>query len=142
MRSYPRNSPQAAARILALVMLADGHPCHSEMALLDRLEAHAQLGLSRPELHAVVHAFCEDLMVFSTGICWSDLGLVRPDALGQILGEVTDPELQRTVMGLCIGLVQADRHLAQKESVLLTAAMLHWGLPGQALPEALHGAPA
>ena len=32
MRSYPRNSPQAATRILALAMLADGHQCASELA--------------------------------------------------------------------------------------------------------------
>ena len=30
MRSYPRNSPEAAARIVALVLISDGHVCSSE----------------------------------------------------------------------------------------------------------------
>jgi hypothetical protein len=131
MRSYPRNSPQAATRILALAMLADGHQCNSELALLERLQVHDQLGLSRAELHAVVHTFCEDLMVFSSGMCWADLSKVRPDPLRQLLGEVDDPALQGQVLELCISLVAADRHLAEGESVVLAAALLQWRLPLQ-----------
>lgn len=136
MRSYPRNSPQAATRILALAMLADGHQCPSELALLERLEVHAQLGLSRAELHAVVHTFCEDLLAVSAGMCWADLAQVRPDPLRQVLGEVDDPALQGLVMELCISLVEADRHLADSESVVLAAAIVQWGLPRQAPPAA------
>lgn len=132
MRSYPRNSPQAATRILALAMLADGHQCPSELALLERLQVHAQLGLGRAELHAVVHTFCEDLMAVSAGMCWADLAQVRPDPLRQVLSEVDDPALQALVLALCISLVEADRHLADSESVVLAAALLQWGLPRQA----------
>jgi len=132
MRSYPRNSPQAATRILALAMLADGHQCASELALLERLEVHAQLGLSRAELHAVVHTFCEDLMAVSVGMCWADLSQVRPDPLRQVLAEVDDPALQCRVMELCISLVEADCYLTDTESVVLAAALLQWGLPRQA----------
>lgn len=130
MRSYPRNSPQAAARILALAMLADGHPCESELALLESLQVHEQLGLSRAELHAVVHTFCEDLLACSVGMCWADLSTLRPAPLRQVLGEVDDPALQNQLMALCISLVAADRHLAEGESVVL-AALLHWRLPLQ-----------
>ena len=138
MRSYPRNSPQAATRILALAMLADGHQCQSELALLERLEVHAQLGLSRAELHAVVHTFCEDLMAFSAGMCWADLSKVRPAPLRQVLGEVDDPALQGQLLALCISLVAADRHLAEGESVVLAAALLQWGVPRQAPPAVLY----
>ena len=62
MRSYPRNSPQAAARILALAMLSDGHLTMRELDVLDRLNAPAQLGLGRADLHAVLHGFCDDLL--------------------------------------------------------------------------------
>ena len=136
MRSYPRNSPQAATRILALAMLADGHQCHSELALLESLQVHKQLGLSRAELHAVVHTFCEDLMAASSGMCWADLSRVKPDPLRQVLGEVDDPALQNLLLDLCISLVTADRHLAEGESVVLAAALLQWRLPLQAPPVA------
>ena len=44
MRTYPNNSPQAAARIVALAMLADGHLCKTELDLLERMDAIARLG--------------------------------------------------------------------------------------------------
>ena len=37
MRKYPQNSPQAAARILALTIIADGDLDKAEFALLDEL---------------------------------------------------------------------------------------------------------
>ena len=71
MRSYPRNSPQAAARILALAMLSDGHLTMRELDVLDRLNAPAQLGLGRADLHAVLHGFCDDLLA-SAEHGWAD----------------------------------------------------------------------
>ena len=62
MRTYRINSPQAAARIVGLAMLADGHMCKAELDVLDRLGVHHQLGLHAEELHVVVHALCEDLL--------------------------------------------------------------------------------
>ena len=44
-------------------------------------------------------------------MCWTDLSLVKPDPLRQVLGEVDDPELQGRLMSLCIALVEADLHL-------------------------------
>ena len=38
MRSYPKNSPQAAARIVALVLIADGHVSQSEIDALNHLQ--------------------------------------------------------------------------------------------------------
>lgn len=55
MRPYANNSPQAAARIVALAMLADGDICMAEVGVLDRLGAHEQLGLETEPFHIVVH---------------------------------------------------------------------------------------
>ena len=40
MRSYPVNSPQAAARIVALTVVADGDIGDAEIEWLDRLAVH------------------------------------------------------------------------------------------------------
>src|SRR3990167_11018512 len=53
MRSYPVNSPQAAARVVALTVVADGDIGDTEIEWLDRLAVHEQLGLARHELHAL-----------------------------------------------------------------------------------------
>lgn len=129
MRSYPRNSPQAATRILALAMLADAHQCASETALLERLAVHEQLGLSRHELQAVIHTFCEELLAGSQGLCWADISLLDPALLSQLFDEIDDGELQRKLMNLCIALVDADSQLTEGESRVLLAAMRHWGVP-------------
>lgn len=128
MRSYPRNSPQAATRILALAMLSDGYQCHTELAVLERLDVHEQLDLTRQELHAVVHDFCEDLQTFSVGMSWADVCLMKPGPLMQVLDEVSDPVLRRKVLSLCIALVEADQHLSDNESMVLAAAAVRWKL--------------
>lgn len=55
MRPYANNSPQAAARFVALAMVADGDLCMAEVGVLDRLGAHEQLGPEAEQIHVVVH---------------------------------------------------------------------------------------
>lgn len=128
MRTYPRNSPEAAARILALAMLSDGHQCSSESAMLERLCVHEQLGLPRQALHSVVHAFCQDLLACCDGLCWTDICVMQPALVVQLLGEVDEPGLQRQVINLCLTLVHADGQLSATESRMLDIALRHWDL--------------
>lgn len=127
MRTYPRNSPQAAGRILALALLADGHLCKRELDTLDRLDAHTRLGLARTELHAVVHGFCEDLLQHMH-LSWGDACQVDQVTLAMLMADIDDPALRQTVLELCLAIVDADDHLAEGESVLLNAAIAHWDL--------------
>ena len=46
MNAYPTNSPEAAARVLAMAMLADGQYSMTEIRALDRQQAPARLGLT------------------------------------------------------------------------------------------------
>ena len=128
MRSYPRNSPHAAARIVALSLLADGNLCKSELEALERLGAHAKLGLSPAELHTVVHDLCQDLLAASD-LAWAGSSHVDPRTLAGLLAEVQDPHLQLKVMQLCIAVVETDEHVAEGESAVLAAALTQWGLP-------------
>ena len=61
MRTYSPDSPEDAARIVALMVLADGHVCRSEMQALDALHATAQLQLAPGALQAVLRGLAEDL---------------------------------------------------------------------------------
>ena len=128
MRSYPRNSPQAAARIVALAMLADGSLCRAETETLERLGAHAKLGLGPAELHAVMHDLCQDLLAASN-MNWGGSGQVDRHTLSRLMAEVQDPQLQLRVMKLCVAVVDTDEHLAEGESAVLAAALAEWGLP-------------
>ncbi len=127
MRSYPANSPQAAARIVALTVVADGDIGETEIACLDRLVVHEQLGLERHELHEVLDTFCEDLL--SSGqLQWADACPVDERTLADLMGEIQDPALRLTLLRVCVELAEVDAHVHQGESTVLTAAVEHWGL--------------
>lgn len=127
MRSYPTNSPQAAARIVALTVVADGDIGDAEMKWLDRLAVHAQLGLARHELHALLDTFCEDLLS-SEQLKWSDACPVDERTLADLMGEIQDPALRLKLLRLCVALAQSDARVAEGESIVLVAAVGHWGL--------------
>ena len=130
MRSYPRNSPQAAARIVAVAMLADGHLCKAELDALAWRQGHEQLGLDPAGLHAVMQVFCEDLLAAAHGN-WSQACRIDPDTLAGLMAEVDDPQLRRAVLGLCVAVVDADEHVSDGESIVLVAAVEHWGLQSE-----------
>jgi len=132
MRHYPTNSPHAAGRILALALLADGHLSKLELDVLDRLDVHSQLGLARSELHSIVHGFCEDLLATAHGN-WSDACRVDAHTLYSLLADIDDPALRRQLLALCVAIVDVDQHVADGESLLLAAAVEHWGLARELL---------
>ena len=132
MRSYPRNSPQAAARIVALAMLADGSLCKKELDTFDRLDAHAQIGLGKAEFHSVVQTLCEDLLSAAHST-WGDMCRLDPRTLAELMAEIELPELRRKLIGLCVAIVEADGHVADSESIVLEAGVQHWGLQREML---------
>ena len=127
MRHYPVNSPQAAARIVALTVIADGDIGEAEIEWLDRLSVHEQLGLARHELHTLLDTFCEDLL--SSGqLNWADACPVDECTLADLMGEIQDPSLRLKLLRWCVELAESDAHVAQGESIVLVAAVEHWGL--------------
>jgi hypothetical protein len=127
MRSYPANSPQAAARIVALTVVADGDIGEAEIECLDRLAVHDQLGLKRHELHALLDTFCEDLLS-SEQLRWADACPVDERTLAQLMGEIQAPGLREKLLRLCVALAEVDQQVAEGESIVLVAAVEHWGL--------------
>lgn len=142
MRSYSRNSPHAAGRIVALAILADGHLAPVELEALEREAAFARLGLGRPALHDVIHGLCEDLL-WSATLTWSDVAHADPGTLAAVMSEVDDRDLQLAILQCCVAVVEADGHVAPGESIALTSAVEYWGLqrdmlaPAQAVPQTL-----
>jgi hypothetical protein len=127
MRSYPCNSPQAAARIVALTVMADRDIGKTELDLLDRLAAHQQLGLDRQGFHAVLDSLCEDL-VSSEQLQCADACPVDDRVLAALMGEIEDPLLRRKLLRLCVDIAEIDGQVAEGESIVLTSAVEQWGL--------------
>jgi uncharacterized tellurite resistance protein B-like protein len=131
MRTYPVNSPQAAARIVALTLLADGHLDKAELDRLERLDVHRALGLAPRELHAILHALCDDLLA-TTYQAWGGVCRIDQEALETVLAEIDDPVLRLKVLQLCVEAVEADDHIAEGESLILSAAAKQWATPPRA----------
>lgn len=126
MRSYPRNSPEAAARIVALVLISDGHVCSSEFEVLRQLDAARRLGLAPDALPGLVHTLCEDLLAGAgSGALMEG---IDPDTLASLMREIDDPQLQQQVLQLALAAARADSHLADAEALVLGAAAHHWKL--------------
>lgn len=126
MKSYSVNSPEAAARVLAMAMLADGQYSMTEIRALDRQQAPERLGLSPEAFKAVVDDFCHDLLVAGAGQ-WT--GTVDPDIRAQLMREITDRELQDLILLQCETLMLSDGHLADGEVELLDALSATWRRP-------------
>ena len=127
MRSYPRNSPEAAARIVALALLADGHFSRAEVEAMDRGGARQQLGISPEGLQTVVRTLCEDLLATRSEL-WTAACAVDRRTLESLLDEIDDPMLQLKVLQLCILACTADGELSGPESGVIRAAVSRWGL--------------
>lgn len=138
MRSYPRNSPEAAARIVALLMVADGHVCRSEIAALERAHASPLLGLAAPDWARVLRELSEDLMCTAFAP-WGSACRISEEVLHALLSEVDDPELRAATLALCLQEAQADAHLSDAEESLLAQTAYLWGLGPRSRPQS-HGA--
>ncbi len=127
MRTYAKNSPQAAARIVAVTLVSDGHVSKTELDLLDQVGAYRLLGIDRAEMLGVLQAFCNDLLQ-ARHPHWTDACQIDPRTLSQLMAEVEDPALRMAVLRLCVAVAEADGHVADGESIVLVSAVEQWGL--------------
>jgi hypothetical protein len=125
MRAYPIDSPQAAARLLAMALVADGHCALSELKALDRMGACERLGLCAQDMTSVIDHFIEDLMVGQRGD-WHGSARLTHEQRTHLLDEIRHPALRAEVRQICEGLVEADGHLADGEVDLLAAMAWAW----------------
>lgn len=126
MKAYPLNSPQAAARVLAMALVADGQYSATEIRALDRQNAPGLLGLTPQAFKEVMDDFCMDLLQHSQGQ-WS--GVLDAEVRSQVLADITDCHLQDLILQQCEALMLADGHLADGEVSLLDALGAAWRKP-------------
>lgn len=125
MRSYPRNSPEAAARILALVLISDGHVCRSEFETLKQLDGVRHLGLDPQKLPGIVQTFCEDLLMEGFD-GRSILSHVGDGLMASLMAEVDDLHLRAQVLRLATSVADADKHLSEGETAMIQAIRDIW----------------
>jgi hypothetical protein len=127
MRTYPADSPQAVARILALILVADGNVSKVELDVIEQVGGYEQVGLERDTMEAVLQNFCEDLQQ-AQDAHWSNACQIDPGTLDDLLAEIQDPALRVSLLRLCIAVAAADEHVADGELFVIVSAAAQWGL--------------
>lgn len=127
MRHYPANSPEAAGRLLALALLADGAIDPAELAVLQRQEILERLGLSAKQFDTLIHEFCEDLLASAHRSPCGNLEL-GCQSLRHLFADVRDRRLQRELLRAMLAIVHADVRLGEGEATLLMLATESWDM--------------
>lgn len=96
-RHYPRNSPQAAGRILATALLANGDIKDVEWQRLADTQAFERLDLHGLQWHVVLDELCQDLM---TGVRPGRDILIDGPTLAAWLDEIDNVALQALVISM------------------------------------------
>ncbi|MDR5761634.1 TerB family tellurite resistance protein [Caballeronia sp. LZ035] len=125
MRHYPSDSPRAAARIVVMSLIADGHISGKEIEALERRGFYRRLGLHSGELHEVVREVCEDLTQ-SSYLTWDEACRVDARVVEQLAKDVRDERIRREVLMLCETAVVADGHITCTEAIVLDAVKRAW----------------
>jgi uncharacterized tellurite resistance protein B-like protein len=126
MHVYSPNSPEAMSRVVAMMIVADAHIDDREIAILDKLNAFAALGISRKDFMAVARDYCADLGRLAEAE--GSTTLLDPARTDQIIGAVTDPAQRLVVAKLLMAVVAADHHHGEGELVLIAHILDVWSL--------------
>jgi uncharacterized tellurite resistance protein B-like protein len=127
MRHYDTDTPEALARIIAAVILADGGLDKTELRSLENNAALQRLGIGAAQFDRVVHEFCDDMHVSSLRAPCGQQVLDR-EAIDRLLSEVRSPPLQISLLAVLLDVVNADARQTPEELTLLSQAMTRWGL--------------
>lgn len=122
MRRYPKNSCQAAGRLLALAMVVDGNLAPTELAALERSAILPYLELEPPQFHDLLQELCQDML---HTVVHGAVELDR-DLIDGLLDEITEPDLRRRLLRAMWHIADADDYLADAEAVLLARACTVW----------------
>ncbi|GAA5180823.1 hypothetical protein GCM10025771_26230 [Niveibacterium umoris] len=125
MRSYPVNSPEAAARLICMAILADGRLHDREVALLDQHMIPDAVGITKDTLVQVLLDCCRDLVDEAEQ---SRVHLLENARIDRLAADITRPELRRTVCSAILVMAKADGQVTVGEQRLLLQLMERWGL--------------
>jgi hypothetical protein len=126
LNTHDTDSPQAMARLIALLIVADTRLDPRELAMLDELDAFTRLGLERAEFMRVAGALCDELGERLQQRPW--LSLSERLLIEAELQAVRDPAKRLLVARLGAAAITADGRVQDSERVLFDHLLLRWGL--------------
>lgn len=130
MRNYATDSPKAVCRLLALAMIVDGHLAPAEVRAMRHAGILARVGVDEAAFDEVVHEVCDDMLAAASCRGASEVE-IDSRLLDTLLHEVADTTLRIAVMQAMLDIVQADKVLDGRETLLIERSFKAWGTPYQ-----------
>lgn len=134
MRNYPIDSPEAAARMVAIALMADGTIDRSERSLLERQQIVSRLGLNNEQFDSIYYGYCTDMLRSAYRHDSGALELAG-NKIKEILSEIRDSGLQKKILRMMLDIVNADHCLTANEAALISQALKHWEIDVHALED-------
>lgn len=132
-QKYDTNSPEAVARVLAMLMLSDGHVDRRELKALERTMAYSRLGMAKSVFSRVAQDYSAELAAWTAD---RDDYLVTqhddPTRIDAALQAITDPVRRRLLAQVCAAVIFADDDLHPGEERIYARMAQLWHLPPRA----------
>ena len=135
MQVTDHSSRDAPARVLALLVAANGHIHADELAILQRLDAFGRLGVSKGRFIELEQRCLDELgggLREQSWLCVTDLVYVNG-----LLDAVDDEALRMLVCRLCAAAITADGRVSREERMLYNHALARWRINSQQVSEAI-----
>jgi hypothetical protein len=126
MKNYTPNSPEAMARILAMMIVTDAHIDDREIAILDRLDAYTILGLTRNEFMRVSQDYCTQLVKEAEE--QGETPILDADRADAVIDCVDVPSRRLIVARLLLAILAADQQQRESELVLYAHILDRWNI--------------
>ena len=126
MKQYKQNSPEAMARILAMLMVADGSMDDRELELLDKLNIYGILEIDRKKFIEVLHAYCNDLS--DSADADGTVHLVDRVRIDELLDCVDEPKKRLLLCAMALDMSKADAEFSELEMAIFTHMLDRWHL--------------
>jgi hypothetical protein len=126
MKTYVQNSPEAMARIVAMMIITDTELDKREIAVLDATHAYERMGLTRAAFMAVARDYCGDLVQLADEK--RGVALLDPQLVNSVIDCVTDATKRLLVSRILISVIPADDHQGEGELVLFEHILDRWSL--------------
>jgi len=135
MKRYPKNSPEAVARIVAMMMIADSRLDDRELGIMDELRIYDIIGISRNQFSQVMQEYCSDLM--SVGEKDGRIRLVDEDRINEIVDLVDDHDTRVRACSMMLNIAKADGKLHATELAVFKHILDRWGFTLESLEREL-----
>ena len=126
IRYYRRNSPQALARVLFMLMIADDGLGRREIDTLARLQVFRQLEIKRSLFVEVARSFCADLLDTQDAV--GRIDLLDSTRIDAVLAAVDDQPKRTLVCALAFNVIVADDGFCASEVDVFKHVLIRWNL--------------